>query len=176
MLSNKTESLKTGGDLIKEWFPLILSGTSLCISLYTLFKCIPNATHVISPSSNVMRSSKSRIDKHVPKLQTSDNVSFLSRVMLPHDANSSGNVHGGTILKMIGHAGWLAATKYINAHLYQQNNTESSVEEEKYISSAIMVRMGEMNFEQPMYIGEICICKAWVTFTSEKSIEVQVQH
>ena len=37
-----------------------------------------------------------------------------SRVMLPDDANPAGNVHGGTILKMIEQAGYIAATKYTN--------------------------------------------------------------
>ena len=34
----------------------------------------------------------------------------LSRVMLPDDTNPSGNVHGGTILKLIEQAGQIVAT------------------------------------------------------------------
>jgi acyl-coenzyme A thioesterase PaaI-like protein len=34
--------------------------------------------------------------------------------MLPDDANPAGNVHGGTILKMIEMAGYIAATRHAN--------------------------------------------------------------
>ena len=40
-------------------------------------------------------------------------ASYL-RVMLPDDANPAGNVHGGTILKMIEMAGYIAATRHAN--------------------------------------------------------------
>ena len=40
-------------------------------------------------------------------------ASYL-RVMLPDDANPAGNVHGGTILKMIEMAGYIASTRHAN--------------------------------------------------------------
>ena len=38
----------------------------------------------------------------------------VSRVMMPDDANIAGNVHGGTILKMIEEAGVIIATRHCN--------------------------------------------------------------
>lgn len=40
--------------------------------------------------------------------------SSISRVMLPDDANPAGNVHGGTILRMVDECGFIAATRYAN--------------------------------------------------------------
>ena len=42
-----------------------------------------------------------------------DNIE-VCRVMMPDDANMSGNVHGGTILKMIEEAGVIIATRHCN--------------------------------------------------------------
>lgn len=38
----------------------------------------------------------------------------VSRIMMPDDANLAGNVHGGTILKMIEEAGAIIATRHCN--------------------------------------------------------------
>ena len=44
----------------------------------------------------------------------------VSRIMMPDDANLAGNVHGGTILKMIEEAGAIIATRHCN----QGNNSK----------------------------------------------------
>lgn len=38
----------------------------------------------------------------------------VARVLLPDDANTAGNVHGGTTLKMMEEAGMIYATRYAN--------------------------------------------------------------
>ena len=38
----------------------------------------------------------------------------VSRIMLPDDSNLAGNVHGGTILKLIEEAGEIIATRHCN--------------------------------------------------------------
>lgn len=93
-------------------------------------------------------------------------ASTLSRLMQPDDANPSGNVHGGTILRMIGHTGWLSATRYLN------NNLKSEADN-KYL--AVMTRCESMDFKLPIHIGEVCTCNAKVSFTSGRSIEVAVE-
>ena len=86
-----------------------------------------------------------------------------SRIMLPDDTNPSGNVHGGTILKLIEQAGSIVATRHCNT------NSDS---QDKLI--AVLVRVEQMDFHQPMYVGEVSQVQAAVTFTSEHSIEVMV--
>ena len=58
-----------------------------------------------------------------------------SRIMLPDDTNPSGNVHGGTILKLIEQAGSIVATRHCNA------NSDS---QDKLI--AVLVRVEQMDF------------------------------
>eukprot|EP00484_Ammonia_sp_Unknown_P001465 CAMPEP_0197020854 /NCGR_PEP_ID=MMETSP1384-20130603/1719_1 /TAXON_ID=29189 /ORGANISM="Ammonia sp." /LENGTH=523 /DNA_ID=CAMNT_0042448561 /DNA_START=18 /DNA_END=1589 /DNA_ORIENTATION=- len=45
---------------------------------------------------------------------------------------------------------------------------------EQHDYRGVMVRMESMSFRLPMFIGEICTCNARVTFTSKRSLEVQV--
>ena len=45
----------------------------------------------------------------------------VSRVMMPDDANIAGNVHGGTLLKMIEEAGVIIATRHCNEGTFIQH-------------------------------------------------------
>ncbi|MCK5492258.1 MAG: acyl-CoA thioesterase, partial [Candidatus Omnitrophica bacterium] len=42
----------------------------------------------------------------------SESETVLSSVMMPSDANHYGSVHGGTILKLVDEAAFVAATKH----------------------------------------------------------------
>lgn len=88
----------------------------------------------------------------------------ISRIMLPDDTNTSGNVHGGTILKMIEQAGHIVANRHCNLH---------RKEEEPPITTAL-VRLEKMDFHQPMLVGEVAQLQAAVTYTSPHSLEVMV--
>ena len=85
-----------------------------------------------------------------------------SRIMAPDDTNPMGNVHGGTILKLIEQAGHIVATRHCNT-----NRTGSPV-------TAILARVEHMDFHNPMYVGEVAQVQAAVTYTSEHSIEITV--
>ena len=87
----------------------------------------------------------------------------LSRVMLPDDTNPSGNVHGGTILKLIEQAGQIVSTRHCNKNSDGSNPVLT-----------VLVRVDHMDFHQPMYVGEVSQVQAAVTYTSPKSIEVTV--
>lgn len=88
----------------------------------------------------------------------------ISRLMLPDDANPGGNVHGGTILRLVDQAGWAAATKYVNQSPTAQNKAVAS-----------LARIEKMDFIKPMRIGEVSILEAEVVFVSQHSIEVDVK-
>ena len=87
----------------------------------------------------------------------------LSRMMLPDDTNPSGNVHGGTILKLVEQAGNIVATRHCN---------KGKGGKEPVIT--ILVRADHIDFLQPMYVGEISQLQAAVTYTSPRSMEVTV--
>ncbi|XP_067826379.1 cytosolic acyl coenzyme A thioester hydrolase isoform X5 [Heptranchias perlo] len=85
----------------------------------------------------------------------------VSRVMRPDDANIAGNVHGGTILKMIEEAGVIISTRHCNSR-----NEERCV--------AVLARVERTDFLSPMSIGEVAHVSAEITYTSKHSVEVQV--
>lgn len=85
----------------------------------------------------------------------------LSRIMRPDDANIVGNVHGGTILKMIEEAGCIIGTRHCN--------TQSG---DRCV--AALARVERTDFLHPMFIGEVAHVSAEISYTSKHSVEVQV--
>ncbi|XP_054578140.1 all trans-polyprenyl-diphosphate synthase PDSS2 isoform X1 [Eptesicus fuscus] len=85
----------------------------------------------------------------------------ICRIMRPDDANVAGNVHGGTILKMIEEAGVIISTRHCNSQ-----NGERCV--------AVLARVERTDFLSPMCIGEVAHVSAEITYTSKHSVEVQV--
>ncbi|XP_036389734.1 cytosolic acyl coenzyme A thioester hydrolase isoform X2 [Megalops cyprinoides] len=85
----------------------------------------------------------------------------LSRIMRPDDANIVGNVHGGTILKMIEEAGVIISTRHCNTQPGDR-------------CVAALARVERTDFLHPMFIGEVAHVSAEITYTSKHSVEVQV--
>ncbi|XP_066546885.1 cytosolic acyl coenzyme A thioester hydrolase isoform X5 [Amia ocellicauda] len=85
----------------------------------------------------------------------------ICRIMRPDDANIVGNVHGGTILKMIEEAGGIISTRHCN--------TQSG---DRCV--AALARVERTDFLHPMFIGEVAHVSAEITYTSKHSVEVQV--
>ncbi|XP_063091468.1 cytosolic acyl coenzyme A thioester hydrolase isoform X3 [Cavia porcellus] len=97
-----------------------------------------------------------------PKLSLARPCVFATgRIMRPDDANVAGNVHGGTILKMIEEAGAIISTRHCNSQ-----NGERCV--------AALARVERTDFLSPMCIGEVAHVSAEITYTSKHSVEVQV--
>jgi acyl-CoA hydrolase len=72
------------------------------------------------------------------------------------DANLAGNVHGGTIMKMVDTAAGLAAAKHCGG-------------------LAVTVEMDEMNFMEPVFLGDLVTVKAMVNEAFRSSMEVGVR-
>lgn len=87
--------------------------------------------------------------------------STTSRIMRPDDANIVGNVHGGTILKMIEEAGCIIGTRHCNTQTGDR-------------CVAALARVERTDFLYPMFIGEVAHVSAEITYTSKHSVEVQV--
>ena len=88
----------------------------------------------------------------------------MSRVMLPDDTNPLGNVHGGTILKLIEQAGGIVSGRHCNS---ADGGTKGPL-------VTVLARVEHMDFYEPMYVGEIAQLHAAVTYTSSHSCEVTV--
>ncbi|XP_034975262.1 cytosolic acyl coenzyme A thioester hydrolase [Zootoca vivipara] len=85
----------------------------------------------------------------------------ISRIMRPDDANIAGNVHGGTILKMIEEAGAIISTRHCNSQSGER-------------CIAALARVERTDFLSPMCIGDVAHVSAVITYTSKHSVEVQV--
>ena len=81
---------------------------------------------------------------------------ILSMQMLPVDANPMGNVHGGTILKLVDTAAAVAALRHARTNI---------------VSASI----DRMDFYRPVYVGDLLILKACVNYVGRTSIEVGVR-
>ena len=79
----------------------------------------------------------------------------LAQVMLPEDANPRGNVHGGTLMKLADTAGGVCATRYTRQRV-------------------VTVVMDSMTFEEPVYVGDLVVVHAEVTWTGHTSVETEV--
>jgi acyl-CoA hydrolase len=90
-----------------------------------------------------------------PKSPSGSSVS-LSRIMEVTDANLLGNVHGGEIMKMVDNAGGLAAMKHCGGPV-------------------VTAAMDEMQFIEPVYVGDVVTVKAMVNDTGRTSLEVGVR-
>ena len=87
----------------------------------------------------------------------------LSRMMMPEDANVRGNVHGGTLLKLIAEAGYIASARHCNSADDGMN---------RHPVYTAIARVEHTDFINPVFIGELVTVYAAVTFTSERSMEV----
>jgi acyl-CoA hydrolase len=79
----------------------------------------------------------------------------LAQVMLPEDANPRGNVHGGTLMKLADSAGGVVAARHARRPL-------------------VTAVIDSMTFEQPVYVGNLVVLHACVTWTGRTSLETEV--
>jgi acyl-CoA hydrolase len=92
-----------------------------------------------------------------PQERTAGHSSItLVEVMLPHQGNIAGNVHGGEIMKMMDTAAGVVAARH--AH-----------------SNVVTAKVEELNFLRPVHIGELVFAQATLTFVSQTSMEVLVE-
>ncbi|XP_020655626.2 cytosolic acyl coenzyme A thioester hydrolase isoform X1 [Pogona vitticeps] len=94
----------------------------------------------------------------------------ISRIMRPDDANIAGNVHGGTILKMIEEAGAIISTRHCNSQSGVRAGSDPYLER----CVAALARVERTDFLSPMCIGDVAHVSAEITYTSKHSVEVQV--
>ncbi|NDJ86331.1 MAG: acyl-CoA thioesterase [Chloroflexi bacterium] len=80
----------------------------------------------------------------------------LGRLMGPQDANSLGNVHGGVIMKMVDEAGALAAMRHSGGPV-------------------VTVSIDTMSFQKPIYVGQLVVLRAELTYAGKTSMEARVE-
>jgi len=85
-----------------------------------------------------------------------DSEVVLVQLMTILDANNVGNVHGGTIMKLVDTAAGLSAARHCSG-------------------LAVTAAMDEMSFLEPVYVNDVLTIKATVNDAGRTSVEVGVR-
>src|SRR5512138_1213881 len=93
-------------------------------------------------------------DAHSPRTMSASRIQ-IAQLMQPEHANTQGNVHGGWIMKLVDEAAALAAMRHAGHR-------------------AVTVAMDRMVFRQPIFIGNLVILEAMVTYAGRTSMEIEV--
>jgi acyl-CoA hydrolase len=80
----------------------------------------------------------------------------MTVLMTPDLANFSGNVHGGTILKLLDQVAYACASRYCG----------------KYV---VTLSVDQVMFRQPIHVGELVTFLASVNYTGTTSMEVGIK-
>ena len=88
--------------------------------------------------------------------KVSESMVILSQVMLPHDANPAGNIHGGVIMKLIDNAAGVVAIRHAR-------------------SNVVTASIDRLDFHYPVYIGDLITLTASLTMVGRSSMEIGVR-
>ncbi|WP_397532698.1 acyl-CoA thioesterase [Roseateles sp.] len=80
----------------------------------------------------------------------------MTVLMTPDMANFSGNVHGGTILKLLDQAAYACASRYAGRYV-------------------VTLSVDQVMFRQPIHVGELVSLLASVNFTGSSSMEIGIK-
>jgi uncharacterized protein (TIGR00369 family) len=80
----------------------------------------------------------------------------IAQVMNPQDANVAGNVHGGSVMKLIDTAAGVVASKHTRTNV-------------------VTASVDRLDFHHPIYIGELVTLKANINMVGRASMEVGVR-
>jgi len=80
----------------------------------------------------------------------------MTVLMTPDTANFAGNVHGGTILKLLDQVAYACASRYAG----------------KY---AVTLSVDQVMFRQPVHVGELVTFLASVNYTGTSSMEIGIK-
>lgn len=80
----------------------------------------------------------------------------MTILMTPDMANFSGNVHGGTVLKLLDQAAYACASRYAGEYV-------------------VTLSVDQVVFREPIHVGELVTFAASVNYTGRTSMEVGVR-
>ncbi len=80
----------------------------------------------------------------------------MTVLMTPDQANFSGNVHGGTLLKYMDEVAYACASRYAGHYV-------------------VTLSVDQVNFRQPVHVGELVTFLASVNYTGNTSMEVGIK-
>lgn len=81
---------------------------------------------------------------------------IISHVMMPHDANPAGNIHGGAVMKQIDNAAGVVAIRHARTNV-------------------VTASIDRLDFHHPVFIGNLLILKASLNWVGKSSMEIGVR-
>ncbi|MDR2355228.1 MAG: acyl-CoA thioesterase, partial [Clostridiales Family XIII bacterium] len=79
----------------------------------------------------------------------------LSQIMLPHQINLGGNVHGGELFKLMDMIAGAVCQQYAK-------------------TTIVTVRVDDLQFFSPVFVGDYVCCTARIAYVGNSSIDVLV--
>ncbi|MCA1814671.1 MAG: acyl-CoA thioesterase [Halobacteriales archaeon] len=92
----------------------------------------------------------------LPAKAPRESLAEIVQQVFPEDANHVGNVLGGRVAHLVDIAGGLAAMRHAGRVV-------------------VTARIGELDFREPIHIGEFVLARARVVFAGRTSVEVHVE-
>lgn len=93
-------------------------------------------------------------ENKIPRERTVGHSSVtMAQLMLPHQANPAGYVHGGEIMKIMDNAAGVVAARH--AH-----------------TNVVTARVDDINFLNPVRVGDLVVVQAMLTFVAHSSMEI----
>jgi acyl-CoA hydrolase len=80
----------------------------------------------------------------------------MTVLMTPDTANFAGNVHGGTILKLLDQVAYACASRYAGRYV-------------------VTLSVDQVTFRQPIYVGELVTFLASVNYAGTSSMEIGIK-
>src|SRR4030042_435611 len=80
----------------------------------------------------------------------------MAELMLPHQTNPAGFVHGGELMKLMDNAAGVVAARHSRANL-------------------VTAMVEDINFHNPVHVGDLVLVHGKITFTSRSSMEVRIE-
>ena len=97
----------------------------------------------------------SPLDQLKPILEDQSELT-MSVLMTPDMANFSGNVHGGTILKLLDQVAYACASRYSGSYV-------------------VTLSVDKVNFKEPIHVGELVTFLASVNHVGRTSMEIGIR-
>ena len=95
------------------------------------------------------------MSKDLKPSKVSASRTTISQLMNPQDANLTGNVHGGHIMKLVDEAGALASMRHSRQRV-------------------VTVAVDQLTFREPIYIGDLITIVSEVSYVGRTSMETEV--
>ena len=90
-----------------------------------------------------------------PKPRSTSTVT-MTQIVLPYHANVAGNMHGGEVMKLMDSAAGVVAARHS-------------------LCNVVTASVTQLSFIEPIFVGDLVLCKAELTYTGNTSMEVYVK-